>query len=264
MWSASSSTVISTRLRSAAPCSIRSIRRPGVATTMSTPRSKARSWGCIGHAAGDQDERQPGGSGERSQHVADLLSQLAGRGEDDRPRAAARGAGEGGEERQAEGQGLARARPGPAEHVPARQRIGDRGRLDREGCRDPRFAELVDQGRRQPQRLEVAGDRPRGLGSVDHGGGSTVRDWPPRRRGLWPRSARSAGDHRFLGVPSALEDLGCMALLLTSRPSLDGPGSGAPAADRKWWGERRTSLRPQSCWRSWPDRRSAAGRVEST
>ena len=45
MWSASSSTAISIRLRSTAPCSIRSISRPGVATTMSTPRWKARSCG---------------------------------------------------------------------------------------------------------------------------------------------------------------------------------------------------------------------------
>ncbi|SKF62253.1 Uncharacterised protein [Mycobacteroides abscessus subsp. abscessus] len=45
MWSASSSTVICTLDRSAAPCSSRSIRRPGVATTMSTPLSKALVWG---------------------------------------------------------------------------------------------------------------------------------------------------------------------------------------------------------------------------
>ena len=45
MWSASSSTTISIRPRSTAPCSIRSISRPGVATTMSTPRWNARSCG---------------------------------------------------------------------------------------------------------------------------------------------------------------------------------------------------------------------------
>ena len=48
MWSASSSTTTSTRVRSAAPWSIRSISRPGVATTMSTPRSNALSCGPYG------------------------------------------------------------------------------------------------------------------------------------------------------------------------------------------------------------------------
>ena len=45
MWSASSNTVISTRPRSATPCSIRSMSRPGVATTMSVPVAKERICG---------------------------------------------------------------------------------------------------------------------------------------------------------------------------------------------------------------------------
>ena len=62
MWSASSSTVTSTPLRSAAPRSIRSSSRPGVAMTTSTPRSNARSCGCT------TSRRPPGsarGSGSR-------------------------------------------------------------------------------------------------------------------------------------------------------------------------------------------------------
>ena len=41
IWSASSSTVISTLLKSTDPRSARSIKRPGVATSMCTPRSRA-------------------------------------------------------------------------------------------------------------------------------------------------------------------------------------------------------------------------------
>ena len=44
MWSASSRTVISTPSRLMTPCFMRSSRRPGAATTMSTPASSAASW----------------------------------------------------------------------------------------------------------------------------------------------------------------------------------------------------------------------------
>ena len=44
MWSASSSTVISTASRFTKPCFMRSSRRPGQATTMSTPALSAATW----------------------------------------------------------------------------------------------------------------------------------------------------------------------------------------------------------------------------
>ena len=44
MWSASSSTVISTRSRCTMPCFMRSSRRPGHATMMSTPACSAVTW----------------------------------------------------------------------------------------------------------------------------------------------------------------------------------------------------------------------------
>ena len=44
MWSASSSTVIATSSSETMRCFIRSSRRPGQATTMSTPARIARSW----------------------------------------------------------------------------------------------------------------------------------------------------------------------------------------------------------------------------
>ncbi|KZX21546.1 hypothetical protein ACH61_01299 [Rathayibacter tanaceti] len=46
MWSASSSTVISTASRFTKPCFMRSSRRPGQATTMSTPCFSAATWRC--------------------------------------------------------------------------------------------------------------------------------------------------------------------------------------------------------------------------
>ncbi len=46
MWSASSRTVTSTEPRSTWPCWIRSSRRPGQASTMSTPWRMAWTWGC--------------------------------------------------------------------------------------------------------------------------------------------------------------------------------------------------------------------------
>ncbi len=44
MWSASSSTVISTASSVTKPCFMRSSRRPGQATTMSTPARSASTW----------------------------------------------------------------------------------------------------------------------------------------------------------------------------------------------------------------------------
>ena len=221
----------------------------------------------VGHAAGDQHERQPGGPGERSQHVADLVRQLAGRGEDDCPRAAARGAGEGGDERQTERQGLARARPGPAEHVPARQRVGDRGRLDGERCRDPGLAELLDQDRRQPQRPEVAGDHAKPAARSNHSVGRGGRAGAVSRGrsaavaarleqcGTGHRGAAGHGhdrrdlpaDHRFLGVPSALEDLGCMLYYSLLARRLTGLVQARQRPTGSGGMRRRTSLRPQSC-----------------
>ena len=46
MWSASSSTVISTASSVTKPCFMRSSRRPGQATTMSTPALRAATWRC--------------------------------------------------------------------------------------------------------------------------------------------------------------------------------------------------------------------------
>ena len=71
---------------------------------------------------------------ERRERVVDLLGELTGRHEDERAGAVrgARAAGEAGEQRQAEGERLARAGLAAAEDVLAGQRVGQRPDLDGE------------------------------------------------------------------------------------------------------------------------------------
>ena len=68
---------------------------------------------------------------------------------------------------------------------------------------------------------------------------------PPRRRGLWPRLARSADDQRFLAVPSPRTDLGDISSHFLSarrrtlvqarqRPNLNGGGKTNLAAPASW------------------------------
>ena len=158
MWSASSSTVVSTAPRSQARRSIRSTSRPGVATTMSTPRSSALDLLADRQAAGDEAHGQAAGIGERGERVGDLHGQLAGRHEDKAARAARAGrlAVEAGDQRQAEARGSCpsrwrrgrarRARPGrpgwsrPGSGTASRCRGGQRG--DQRG----RQAELGEAG----------------------------------------------------------------------------------------------------------------------
>ena len=163
MWSASSSTTTSTRVRSAAPWSIRSISRPGVATTMSTPRSNALSCGSVRHAAGHQGQAESLDPGQRRQHVGDLERELTGRHQHQGPRAARGGVrtGQGGDHRQPEAERLARPRLPAAEHVPAGERVGDGGGLDRERLGDATGVQRRDQGLGHTELGEATGGRQR-------------------------------------------------------------------------------------------------------
>ena len=92
MWSASSSTVMATSLRSSRPCSMRSSMRPGVPMMMSTPRCSAPTWRCLRHAAVDLRGEEADAAGDRLHGAVDLQGQLARRGEDERARACGRSA----------------------------------------------------------------------------------------------------------------------------------------------------------------------------
>ena len=98
MWSASSSTVISTAPSEQWPWPIRSSSRPGQASTMSTPRR--RPWTCGFWPTPPKTVRvvQAGGLGQRREGRVDLADQLAGRGQDQGARAAAAPAGRAGGE----------------------------------------------------------------------------------------------------------------------------------------------------------------------
>ena len=141
MWSASSSTVISTASRVTKPCFMRSSRRPGQATTMSTPALQRLDLA----ASGVMPPKivvvvQAVGRGERGEDGVDLRGELAGRGEHEAERAAgaARAAGElaaeAGDHRDGEREGLAGAGLAAAEHVAAGEGVGQGVDLDREGA----------------------------------------------------------------------------------------------------------------------------------
>ena len=163
MWSASSSTTTSTRVRSAAPWSIRSISRPGVATTMSTPRSNAWSCGSYDMPPATRVRLSPWIRASGASTSATCMRELAGRHQHQGPRAA-RGCvrtGQGGDHRQPEAERLARARLPTTEHVPAGERVGDGGGLDRERLGDATGVQGRDQGLGHTELGEATGGRQR-------------------------------------------------------------------------------------------------------
>ena len=132
----------------AAPCArCRSTSRPGVATTMSTPRCRARDLAADRRAAEDgrrRARRAAWPSGARASATCWASSRVGTR---TRPRGAV-GAGtpargQPGEQRQAEGQRLAGAGLAPAEHVAAGQGVGQGAAWMAKGCVMPRRASAV-------------------------------------------------------------------------------------------------------------------------
>jgi len=154
MWSASSMTVTSTWPRVQAPRSSRSISRPGVATAMSRPRPQLVDLPPDGHPAVHGRHPYAQRPTEWCERLGDLAGQLPGRDED-QPRGAfsARptGAGQPGQHRQPEREGLARAGLGPAEHAPPGERVRQGAGLDREGLLDAAGGERAHQPGRNAQ-----------------------------------------------------------------------------------------------------------------
>jgi len=108
----------------------------------------------LGHAAEDGHGPQPDGGAEGRDRVGDLGGQLTGGGEDQGARPSGertardvlpRGddPGEARDDGECEGEGLAGAGAAPAEHVPAREGVGERGGLDGERGGDAPLGEAV-------------------------------------------------------------------------------------------------------------------------
>ena len=131
-----------------------------------------------GGTAVDGGQLDADGLAEGGQGVVHLLGQLTGRDEDQATRGAAALLGVGadaGEQRQAEGQRLARAGGGLAEHVAAGEGVRQGGRLDGERVADAAALERRHQRLGQAQLVEGrAGRARRGLGGV-------LRWWCSRR-----------------------------------------------------------------------------------
>ncbi len=114
----------------------------------------------VGHAAVHGHHRHAEGPAQRPEHVGDLLGQLAGRHQHQAPRCLDPRTpgpavdGQPGQQRQAEGQGLAGSGLGPAEYVPARQRVRQRPALDRERNLDVPLGQRLDQPPGQTQFIE--------------------------------------------------------------------------------------------------------------
>ena len=147
--SASSSTTISTLLRSSSFSFNRSISRSGVATITSTPRLQHVDLLMARGAAVDGEHGAVAAGSDRGEHLGDLQRQLARRHEHHRQRAAGVGfARQPGEHRHAERQRLAGAGLGSAADVAAGEGDRDRLGLDRERSGEPGSGEShVDLGR---------------------------------------------------------------------------------------------------------------------
>ena len=132
--SASSIAVTSIADRSQVRWLVWSVRRPGVATSRSIPRCSSVGLPVERHAAHHRGDGQAQRLGVGQHGVDDLLRELAGRDEDEAARATGlrATAGEAGQQREAEGQGLAGAGLAAAEQVAPGEGLGEGGRLDRE------------------------------------------------------------------------------------------------------------------------------------
>ena len=104
---------------------MRSLSRPGVATTTSAPPRSAPACRPIDMPPTTVASRSFSDAGVRGERVGDLLGQLAGGDEDQGQRLAGLGAlsGGAGQQGQAEGEGLAGAGAPAAQDVPAREGV---------------------------------------------------------------------------------------------------------------------------------------------
>ena len=121
--------------------------------------AQRRDLRALADAAVDGGDAQRHCCCQRLQRGHDLVGQLTGGYEDEGTRlaglAATAACRESDDERQGEGDGLATAGLAAAEHVVAEQRVGKRGRLDREGGGDAAGGEDCDQRGRHAEGGEV-------------------------------------------------------------------------------------------------------------
>ena len=141
MRSASSMTTRFTSSSRSEPRSRRSLRRPGVATTTSTPLPSALHLPVHAGAAVDGEHLGLGAPAQGLQLLLHLRGELTGRHEHEALGTARGGLLDAGEQREAEGDGLAGAGGRLAADVAAGEAVGERGGLDGEGFGD---AELVE------------------------------------------------------------------------------------------------------------------------
>ena len=121
--------------RSTAPRSMRSLSRPGVAMSRSTPRFRALICGRVGQATGDELVAQAEDVHEGLERVGDLHGQLAGRHQDEGARAARRRLARrrrGGPASAGRRPASCRSRSGRGRGRPAGEGVGDGRGLDRE------------------------------------------------------------------------------------------------------------------------------------
>ncbi len=155
MWSASSSTVISTASSEACPLRRWSSSRPGQATSTSTPAARPRTCGAAPTPPKTTSVRRP--SAAASGAIAAsiwLASSRVGARISARGRRALRrlaGGGETRQQRQCERVRLAGAGAAAAEHVPAGQRVRQGGGLDRERGGDAEAGERRGEGGRHAE-----------------------------------------------------------------------------------------------------------------
>ena len=107
------------------------------------PAAQRLDLGPEAHAAVDGGDRTASGGAQEGQLLAHLGSQLPRGDEDETPWAAGASLADAGDQGNAEGQGLPRARRGPPADVTAGQRVGQSGRLDGERFGDAPSGEAV-------------------------------------------------------------------------------------------------------------------------
>ena len=134
--SASSRTMTSTAPRSTRPRCSRSMSRPGRGHHDLDTVVQGLDLAVHAGAAVTDGEPLAEHAGERLEHVGHLPGQLAGRHQDKGARPAGLGPADALEQRQTEGEGLARAGLGLAADVAPGERIGENEGLDGEGLGD--------------------------------------------------------------------------------------------------------------------------------
>ena len=228
IWSASSSATKRTSSSTQVPCRTWSESRPGVAISRSMPRSSCSAWRPNDIPPTTVRHHRPSdfASGISASVTCTASSRVGTR---TRPRGSSgahRALVQAGEQRQAEGERLARPGLRAPEHVPAGERIGQRGRLDGEGIGDAGLGERVQQGSGQPElgeRGDLAGRAvladlavPR-RGALGNGGGGAALGG---RAGALPRARTAA-------VAVVAPRLGAGAVVRAA-----GAGAGAVVAPR--------------------------------